>query len=87
MIGRVKPLEWTGRPGRDYISREICGHHYCVSLITQRRWVWAAYGFGAAEIYNRQTSTADAAKAACEAHWREFLFGPDGPLEAVEVSA
>lgn len=87
MIGRVKPLEWVEvLGGLEFLSAGKLGRLYSVRRIGSV-WAWSMRGAEMSEYEFRWCKSAEAAKAECEAHWREFLFGPDGPLEVAEVSA
>lgn len=85
MTGRVKPLEWIEvLGGLELLSACKLGRLYSIRRVGPV-WAWNMLGAEMSEYEFRWCKSAEAAKAACEAHWREFLFGPDGPLEHVEV--
>jgi hypothetical protein len=83
-VARVKPLEWADVSDEQHLSRKhftACERRYEV-----KQYPWGEFSyFDQDDSCWREAETLDAAKAACEAHYRAALFGPDGPLVQIEV--
>lgn len=71
---RIKPLVWEGSTADSFCAEAMGGWYIIVVNYTNGHCAWRWRG-----SHDRHTNSLEAAKAACEAHYRERL------MEGLEV--